>query len=84
MDHQQPEEKERIRALAQSLDCMTEEDLNLLTKTTPGTTESWRKRHKGPSYVLLGNRYLYPRAAVQEFVQKNVRARAVGSVRDLL
>jgi hypothetical protein len=68
-------EQERIRALAQSVDCMTEEDLNLLTGTTPGTTESWRKRGKGPAYVLIGNRYLYPRAAVAAFVQTNVRAR---------
>lgn len=75
MEHQTPAEQERLRALAQSLDCMTEEDVNLLTDTTPGTTESWRKRGKGPAYVLIGNRYLYPRAAVQEFVSLNVRAR---------
>jgi hypothetical protein len=75
MDRPTPAENERVRALAQSLDCFTEEDVNLLTDTTPGTTESWRKRGKGPAYVLIGNRYLYPRAGMQEFLSLNVRAR---------
>lgn len=77
-------EQERISALAQSLDCITEEDLILLTKTTPGTTESWRKRGKGPAYVLIGNRFLYPRAAVAEFVQSNIRHRVGAPGKELL
>ena len=77
-------EKERIRALAESVDCLTEADLNLLTDTSPGTTESWRKRGKGPAYVLIGNRYLYPRKAVAEFVQDNVRARRSSAAKAVL
>lgn len=60
MDGSTAREHDRIRALAQSLDCMTEEDLCLLTDTTPGTTESWRKRGKGPAYVLVGQPLLVP------------------------
>lgn len=84
MDSNTTHEQERVRDLAQSLDCMTEQDLNLLTDTTPGTTESWRKRGKGPAYVLVGNRYLYPRKAVAEFVHSNVRERRGVPGKDLL
>lgn len=77
-------EQDRIRTLAQSVDCITEADLNLLTGTTPGTTESWRKRGKGPAYVLIGNRYLYPRTAVADFVLANVRKRDAVSMKGLL
>jgi helix-turn-helix protein len=72
----QARDRERVRALAQSLDCMTEEDLNLLTDTSPNTTENWRKRGKGPAYVLVGNRYLYPRSAVADFLKANIRERS--------
>lgn len=84
MDNQPTQEQDRIRALAQSLDCMTEDDLNLLTDTKPGTTESWRKRGKGPAYVLIGNRYLYPRKAVAEFLQINVRERRASPAQAVL
>jgi hypothetical protein len=64
---------------------MTEEDLNLLTKTAPGTTESWRKRSIGPGYILAGNRVLYPRTEVEKFLRSKVREpRAAVSVRDAL
>lgn len=84
MDSNTPREQDRVRDLAQSLDCMTEEDLCLLTATTPGTTESWRKRGKGPAYVLVGNRYLYPRKAVADFVHSNLRERREAPAKDLL
>lgn len=84
MDSNIPHEQDRVRDLAQSLDCMTEEDLCLLTGTTAGTTESWRKRGKGPAYVLVGNRYLYPRKAVAEFVHANVRERRTALSKGLL
>lgn len=61
--------------LAQSLDCLVEADLCLLADITPSTAESWRKRGKGPAYVLVGNKYLYPRSSLLEFLQRNVRAR---------
>lgn len=65
----------RLRALAQSINCILEEDLNLLTKTAPGTTESWRKRGRGPAYALVGNQVLYPIPAVADFVKANMRER---------
>jgi hypothetical protein len=54
----------RVQALAQSLDCLTEQDLCALYGITPGTAEAWRKRRKGPAYILAGNNYLYPRRCV--------------------
>ena len=84
MEPDKAKDQELVRALAQSVDCITEDDLNLLTGTTPGTTESWRKRGKGPAYVLIGNRYLYPRTAVAEFVQSNVRERRAMPAKGLL
>ena len=84
MDHHPTEEQDRVRALAQSLDCMTEDDLNLITDTTPSTTETWRKRGKGPAYVLIGNRYLYPRTAVAAFVQDNIRERRASPAKAVL
>ena len=76
---------ERVRDIAQSLDCVTEPDLCLLADITPATAESWRKRGKGPAYALIGNRYLYPRSEVAAFLKSIVRERpSRASVRDLL
>lgn len=55
---------ERLRSLADRLDCLIEEDFQLLAEITPGTAEAWRKRRKGPDYIRIGNRVLYPRQAV--------------------
>ena len=87
MNHQPdtvPPDQDRIRALAQSLDCFSEFDLCLLAGITENTCESWRKRGKGPAYSLIGNRYFYPRSAVAEFVQRNVRERCDVSAKGLL
>lgn len=77
-------EGERIRALAQSLDCFTEEDFILLAKIKPGTADAWRKRGTGPAYVLMGNAYLYPREAVREFISKRLREPRKAAAKDLL
>ena len=37
--------------------------------------EAWRKRGTGPSYILIGNRYLYPRQAVSEYLHGLTRER---------
>jgi hypothetical protein len=74
----------RFRELAQSLDCLTEHDLTLLTDTAPATLESWRKRGKGPAYILAGNRYLYPRHAVAEYLKANIRGGRAGAARGTL
>ena len=74
----------RARQLAQSLDCLAEEDLCILADVEPTTAENWRKRGKGPAYVLFGNRFLYPRKAVAEFLERRVRERRDVPVKALL
>jgi Helix-turn-helix domain len=75
MEATQTPPADRVSALAQSLDCIAEPDLCLLAKITPSTAESWRKRGKGPAYVLFGNAYLYPRQAVAEYLQSKAKER---------
>ena len=75
MAHQPPTGIERIRELAEALDCFIEEDFQALADVKPGTAEAWRKRGQGPAYIRLGNRVLYERAAVRTFLQTLVRSR---------
>lgn len=76
---------DRLRQLAASLDCMTDEEFQLLADATPGTTEAWRKRGKGPSYIRLGRRVLYPRKAVAQHLEALTRERnTAGHAKDLL
>ncbi|MDO8262193.1 MAG: hypothetical protein Q7T21_03100 [Gallionella sp.] len=63
----------RLRVLADNLDCLTEEDFQLLAEITPGTAEAWRKRRKGPEYIRIGNRVLYPRKAVAKHLESLTR-----------
>lgn len=76
MAHQPPTGIDRIRELAESLDCFIEEDFQALADVKPGTAEAWRKRGKGPAYIRLGNRVLYEREAVKQFLQTLVRSRS--------
>lgn len=62
--------------LAQSLDCITDEDLQSLALVKASTTEAWRKRGTGPAYILLGNRYLYPRKAVAQYLESITKERS--------
>lgn len=71
----QPNETERLRRMAEALDCLLEEDFRLLAGATQGTIEAWRKRGQGPSYIRLGNRVLYPREAVAEHLKSLARER---------
>lgn len=66
---------DRLRTLADKLDCLTETDIMLLGKLSQSTVEAWRKRGTGPAYILLGNRYLYPRKAVQKYLEGITRER---------
>ena len=66
---------DRLRAIADKLDCLTETDIMLLGKLSQSTVEAWRKRGTGPAYILLGNRYLYPRQAVQKYLEGITRER---------
>lgn len=71
------EATEQVRQMADRLDCLIEEDFQLLAKATPITVESWRKRGVGPAYIRLGNRYLYPRKAVAKYLDSITKERAV-------
>ena len=66
---------ERIGHLARSLDFFTEEDFASLAGIKASTAEAWRKRGKGPRFVRLGNRVLYPRDAVLEHLRSLERTR---------
>lgn len=79
-----PAEQDRVQALAESLDCLTEQDLCTLYAIAPSTAEAWRKRHQGPAYVLAGNRYLYPRASVAADLQCRIRTRQPVAGKSLL
>ena len=74
-----------VRELARSLDCIPDAELQALAKVKASTTEAWRKRGKGPAYIVFGNAILYPRASVAEYLQTLVRERRHASTaRDLL
>lgn len=84
MEHQPATGIERIRELAESLDCFIEEDFQALAAVKPGTAEAWRKRGTGPAYIRLGNRVLYEREAVRQFLQTLVRSRTSNVIGGLL
>ena len=75
---------DRLRTLADKLDCLTETDIMLLGKLTQSTVEAWRKRGTGPAYILLGNRYLYPRKAVAKYLDGITRERNSVAAREAL
>lgn len=76
-------EIERARQLADTVACVITEDLCALASVTRSTADTWAKRGEGPPFVYLGNRRLYPRAALQQFILDRVKSRGV-SARDLL
>lgn len=75
---------DRLRTLADKLDCLTETDLMLLGRLTQSTVEAWRKRGTGPAYILLGNRYLYPRKAVAKYLDSITKERTSVSAKEAL
>lgn len=80
-----PESSARLRTLADSLDCITEQDFMLLTDATEGTVKAWRKRGKGPDYILAGNRFFYPRSSVASYLATCTRQRpAIAIAKSLL
>ena len=66
---------DHLRAIADSLDCMLDEDLQALGDVKPTTTEAWRKRGKGPPYLIFGNRALYPKKPAAAYLQTLIRER---------
>ena len=75
---------DRLRTLADKLDCLTETDIMLLGKLSQSTVEAWRKRGTGPAYILLGNRYLYPRKAVAKYLESITKERTSVSAKEAL
>ena len=75
---------DRLRNIADKLDCLTETDNMLLGKLSQSTVEAWRKRGQGPAYILLGNRYLYPRKAVAKYLDSITRERTSVSAKEAL
>lgn len=75
---------DRIRAIAESLDCFLDEDLQALGGLQPSTTEAWRKRGKGPPYLIFGNRPLYPKKPTAAYLQTLIRDRSNVQVKDAL
>lgn len=61
--------------LARLVECFDEEGFARLAGVKLSTLEAWRKRGKGPEYILLGCNYLYPIAAVQSHISTLVRGR---------
>jgi hypothetical protein len=61
--------------LARLVDCFDEEGFAKLAGVKLSTLDAWRKRGKGPDYILLGRNYLYPVAAVQSYISRLVRTR---------
>jgi predicted site-specific integrase-resolvase len=70
-------EATQVTNLARLVDCFDEEGFAQLAGVKLSTLDAWRKRGKGPEYILLGRNYLYPIAAVQKHISRLVRARAV-------
>ena len=66
---------DRVRVLADRLDCLTEGDMNTLARIKSSTSEAWRKRGIGPPYVLFGNRVLYPREGLRKYLCERQRER---------
>jgi len=75
MENTTPEETSRLRKLADSLQCITDDDLQLLADVTPSTAEAWRKRGQGPAYIRIGNRVLYPIECIATFMDSRRRER---------
>jgi hypothetical protein len=74
MEYTKPDELARVRAIADALGCITEEDFQMLAKITASTEEAWRKRGLAPEYIRLGNRVLYTHAAVGKRLESLKRA----------
>ena len=78
------QETERVRHMAERLDCFVEEDFQLLAKATENTVEAWRKRGQGPAYIRFGNRYLYPCKAVAKYLESITKERNTVSAKEAL
>lgn len=60
----------RLRELTTALDCLSEQDFCLLCDIELGTAEAWRKRHKGPMWIRMGNRVVYPMPYLRDWMRE--------------
>ncbi|MCS0585315.1 hypothetical protein NX784_27420 [Massilia pinisoli] len=61
--------------LARLVDCLDEQSVAKLAGVKVSTLDAWRKRGKGPEYILLGRNYFYPISAVRKHIDSLVRPR---------
>ena len=71
----QTTQSRKLSDLARLVNCLDENDFSTLAGVKTSTLDAWRKRGKGPEYVLLGCNYLYPLLAVQSYLASLVRTR---------
>jgi len=71
-------------SLARLVNCLDEHEFATLAGVKVSTLDAWRKRGKGPRYVLLGKNYLYPIAAVESHLASRVKTRSSVKPRDML
>ena len=65
----------QVRSIAQSLDYLLDEDLQVLAGVKGSTTDAWRKRGKGPDYVFVGNRFLARAHRLEDGAFRTLRPR---------
>jgi predicted site-specific integrase-resolvase len=82
--HDTPPADHTVADLARTVNCLDEEGFAKLAGVKPSTLDAWRKRGKGPEYVLLGNNYLYPIEAVKRYILELVRPRTTFHPRQAL
>lgn len=65
-----------IADLARMVNCFDEESFAFLAGVKLATVEAWRKRGKGPEYILCGCNYLYPIPAIERYLASQLRHRS--------
>jgi hypothetical protein len=65
-----------LSELAKLVHCLDELAFATLAGVKLSTLDAWRKRGRGPEYVLLGRSYLYPITAVQLYIGQSLRKRS--------
>ena len=75
------DEENRLRQLAESLQCVLEQDLRLLADVEQETVEAWRKRGTGPSYIRFGRQFLYPVQELANHLRRRIRERGATTAR---
>ncbi len=64
-----------VEILAAQVDCFTARQVSRLAGITPGTLETQVKRNTAPPSVLYGNRRLFPRAQLRQWLDGRLAER---------